>query len=475
VTLSIFDAARAEPTRLAVIDREREVSYAELATRVARRLRELSAAGALDARGEPPVAVVARPTLATVETLLALFAVGTPALLLHARASEREHAALTEHAGAVPEPPAAQEPPGLLDAGAGGAVPEPALTPFDAERIAALVATSGSTGAPRLARLSHRALLAAAAGFTQHIGVEDERWLLALPLAHIGGLGILVRALGTRRTVVLFAPERSLLGELGALARVIERHAVTLVSLVPTLLARLLEAPIAWRPPPSLRLVLLGGAPIPRELVVRARTNGIPVIPTYGMTETCAAATLGRYGDRLDMNPPPGELLPSGVPLTGVELRSEDGVIGLRGPTLFSGYLGDAASDPRGGWFMTCDRGSFDERGELIVTGRTTDVIITGGENVDPAAVEAALLSVPGVRLACVIGHADATFGELVTALLVIGADGPRSAAELAEPLAHRLAPHQRPRRVEIVPELPLTPAGKVDRRAARSLYGAKI
>jgi len=472
VTLSIFDAARAEPTRVAVIERDHELTYAELAGRVAQRVRELEEAGVLDARGERPVAVVARSTLRTVETLLALFATGTPALLLHARSSEREHAALRERAGAAMAPESAENTPCSTPRATEepSRAPSPAVPVFDPERIAALVATSGSTGEPRIARLSHRALLAAASGLAQHLGVEDDRWLLALPLAHIGGLSILVRALTERRALVLFAPERSLLAELDVLTRVIERQRVTLVSLVPTLLARLLEPPLAWRPPPSLRLVLLGGAPIPRDLVVRARAAGIPVIPTYGMTETCAAAALGRYGDRLDMNPPPAELLHSGVTIPGVELRITDGVIHVRGPTLFSGYLGDAPARPRDAWFTTSDRGVFDARGELTVSGRTTDVIITGGENVDPAEVEAALLAVPGVRLACVFGCPDATFGEIVTALVVTQPDGPRSARELTAALTN-LAPHQRPRRVELVAELPLTPAGKVDRRTAKTVF----
>ena len=474
MTLSIFDAAREEPTRVAVIDGDRELTYAELARRVARRVRELARAGVLDARGERPVAVVARPRLHTVETLLALFAAGTPALLLHARSSEAEQAVLRERAGAVTAPNAAENADPAPSADASETAIATREPTFDAERIAALIATSGSTGEPRIARLSHRALGAAAAALSEHLGVEDDRWLLALPLAHVGGLSILVRAVRERRTVVLFAPERSLLTELESLARVIERRRVTLVSLVPTLLARLLEAPLEWCPPPSLRLVLLGGAPIPRALVTRARKRGIPLVPTYGMTETCAAVTLGRYADRLDTNPPAGELLASGVVLPGVELRVTGGAIEVRGPTLFSGYLGETKGHPPAAWLTTSDRGAFDARGELTVTGRTTDVIITGGENVDPAEVEAALLAVPGVRMACVFGTEDATFGELVTALVVVSDHQPRATPDLASALAHALAPYKRPRHIELVETLPLTPAGKVDRRAAKADFIAK-
>ena len=186
MTLSIFDAARDEPERVAVIAGSLELSFRELAVRVERRLDVLRAAGALDPKGERPVSVIARPTLDTVETLLALFAAGTPALLLHGRASHSECESLRARANALAAPPDAA-PPETRD------FCEPPPADFDPERIAALVATSGSTGEPRLARLSHRAFLANARAMGAHYGVEDDRWLLALPLAHIGGLGMLAR------------------------------------------------------------------------------------------------------------------------------------------------------------------------------------------------------------------------------------------------------------------------------------------
>jgi len=459
VTLSVFDAARDEPTRLALIAGGLELSFSELAGRVERRLAELHAAGALDADGHRPVALVARPRLATLETLLALLAAGTPALVLHARGTASEHEALRLRAGAVAEP----------FGGPAGSVPP--LAPFEPERIAAIVPTSGSTGAPRLSKLSHRAFLAAASAAAGHFGVEaNDRWLLSLPLAHIGGLCGLTRALVTRRTTVLFEPERPLLHELERLVDCAERNAVTVVSLVPTILERLLAPPVAWRPPASLRAALLGGAAIARSLVARARSAGVPVMPTYGMTEVCAQAVTGPYASRLALVEPGPELFASGVPIPGVEARIVDGLIELRGPTLFSGYLGDPASDPHGGWLKTQDRGHLDERGELVVTGRASDLIITGGENVDPLELEAALGSLPGIEQAYVFGVPDETFGELIAALLVVAPGGPRTAEAVAERLASRLASYKLPRRVAVTDELPLTPAGKLDRHAARSL-----
>ncbi|HTQ05845.1 MAG TPA: AMP-binding protein, partial [Polyangiaceae bacterium] len=298
MTLSIFDAAREAPRRTAIVGDGVSVTFAELAARVERRLGELHAAAALDPAGRRPVLLVAHATLPTIETLLALLAAGTPVLLGHPRATPFELEALTRRAGAVVEPARGQ--PG--DA--------PPLAAFDPERIAVLMPTSGTTGEPRLVLLSHRALLAAARASAENLGVEDDRWLLSLPLAHVGGLGVLLRSLVNRRAVALFTPEKSLLRELDRFVLACERLRVTLVSLVPTILERLLAPPIEWRPPPSLRAVLVGGAAIPRSLIARARRAGIPALPTYGMTETCAQITTGRYAARLDLPAPGHELFP---------------------------------------------------------------------------------------------------------------------------------------------------------------------
>lgn len=456
--LSIFDAAGDAPSRTAVIAGDHLLSYTALAVRVERRLGELSAAGALDPNGTRPVALVARPTLATVETLLALFAAGTPALLLHARGTPAEHAALAERAHAVVDPERGQR------------APAPALGEFDPERIAAILPTSGSTGTPKLAQLSHRALLAMVAATSAHVGVEDDRSLLSLPLAHVGGLCVLARALGTRRALVLFEPQRSLLGELDRFVTCANEHAVTMVSLVPTLLERLLAPSIAYRPHRALRAVLLGGAGIPRQLVAKARAAGVPVLPTYGLTETCAQVVTGPYTERLAPVGDGPDIFPSGVPIPGTEVRLVDGVVEVRGPTLFSGYLGDAQAQKPDEWLVTRDRGFIDQSGQLVITGRTSDLIITGGENIDPLEVEAALAAIPGVNLSFVYGIADQIFGELVAALVVLDPTHAGLHATLASRLSGRLARYKIPRRIDVVGELPLTPSGKLDRQRARAL-----
>jgi O-succinylbenzoic acid--CoA ligase len=465
VTLSVFDAASDEPERVAIIAGDRAVTYRELADRVDRRLGELATAGALDESGERPVALVMTPTLETVETLFALFAAGTPALLLHTRGTQNERAGLVERTGAVLDPPESNEP--ILTV--------PLDERLDFERTAVIVPTSGTSGTPKLARLSHRALLAAARGSAAHLGVEpDDRWLVALPLAHVSGLSILTRSLFVRRTVVLFDPEGPLFQRLEPLARALHDHDVTLVSLVPTVLDRLLAEPVSFRPGPKLRAVLLGGAPAPRSLLVRAHAQGVPVLTTYGLTETCAQVATRPYADRFA---PPSEhdLGASGVPLPGVLVHTVGGVIEVRGPTLFSGYVGEADSNPRSGWFRTRDRGHFDEAGALVVTGRTSDLIITGGENVDPAEVEAALVSLPGIDAACILGVPDPTFGELVGALLVTSGDAPTTPEALKSALAERLASYKLPRRVAVVEALPTLTSGKLDRAGARHLAATTL
>ncbi len=458
-TLSIFDAARDAPNELAIIAGQEALTFAEVATRVDRRLGELAASNALDQEGRRAVAVVARSTLDTFVTVLALWAADTPVLVVHPRAPRAELEGLARKANAVLEPLTTY----------GGTAPR--LSRFDPERIAAFVPTSGSTGEPRLGTLSHRAFLAAATASAENLGVVDaDRWLLALPLAHIGGLCALARSLFNRRAVILFAPERSLLAELDRFVAVADHERATIVSLVPTILARLLAAPSAWRPPSSLRAVLLGGAAIPRALVRRARDAGIPVLPTYGMTETCAQIATARYSSRLAPVGPGHDLFPSGPPLAGTELRLVDGIAEVRSTSLFSGYCGEPRAQLRNGWYRTNDRAFLDENGELIVTGRASDLIITGGENVDPLEVEVALESVPGIVRAFVFGTPDATFGAIVTALVVSDERAPRTARELATLLAERLASFKLPRLIEQVTELPLTPAGKLDRRAAKSL-----
>jgi O-succinylbenzoic acid--CoA ligase len=288
---------------------------------------------------------------------------------------------------------------------------------------ALVVHTSGTTGVPRPIVLTLGQILHNALGCAVALGHSRvERWLCPLPLSHVGGLMVLLRSAIYGTTAVLGPADRS---------------DVTIASLVPTQLGRLLDRP----PPSSLRVVMLGGAPADPTLLARARSAGWPVAPTYGLTQACSAVTVAE----------PGDTETSGLPLPGVSVSiADDGEIVVDGPTT-------------AGRLETGDLGRLDERGRLIVLGRKVDTIVSGGENVMPAEVEAALLAHPAVAEAGVFGRPDAEWGEAVTAHVVLrGATDP---AELRAFAATRLARFKVPKTIEAVDALPRNAGGKLLRR----------
>jgi O-succinylbenzoic acid--CoA ligase len=244
---------------------------------------------------------------------------------------------------------------------------------------------------------------------------------------------------------------------------IIGEQRITLISLVPTMLGRMLDQ--QWSAPPHLRAILLGGAAAPRRLLERAAARGLPVLVTYGLTEACSQVTTTRYETRFA---PLGE--GSGEPLTGIEVAIRDGHIHVSGATMMAGYWNEAPLVP-GAWFDTGDLGTLDERGRLHVQARRADLIVTGGENVYPAEVEDALEAFAGIEKAGVFGVADEEWGQLVAAAVAIRGEPPVDRV-LAEFLAARLAPHKRPRRICLVDALPQTEAGKLDRARLREIAG---
>ena len=411
--LSITEAAREAPDRIALETTSGSLSFA-------------ACAAVLDAI-PPAAAIVAVPSVDTVLAVHAALAARRPIALLHHRLTAEE----TERQRATVER---------------------AELPPDA---AVILFTSGSTGAARGVVLSRGALLAAAHASADHLGWrDDDRWLLALSLAHAGGLSIVVRCLVGRRPLVLHEGDF----ERHAIAGALER--TTLASLVPTQLAALLDDP-AWCPLPGLRAVLLGGAAAPPALLERAAARGVPFLTTYGMTESLgqlATAPRDRAGD------PRAPLVPlAGVALEAGTVHAAAPIV-VRAPMLATRYLDGAPIAPA---FATADLGYL-EAGALHVTGRRDDVIITGGENVHPSAIEAVLTATPGVRAACAFGVADERWGQLVGAALVVepGFDPVAAAADWHA----ALPPHARPRRLALCAGLPMLPTGKVDRRAASAL-----
>lgn len=460
--LSLAEAARDAADHPALFAGELVLTFADLEARAR------AFAGALAARGVAAgsrVAILAQNRVEAVIAVHALLALGAAIVPIHPRLTPAEVAiivgdarpALTLREGdldaLLAEPPRAEPPwPAAIDPGA----------PLS------IVYTSGTTGRPKGALLSRRAFLAGAAASAENLGwTAADRWLLCLPLCHIGGLSILTRCLAARRAVILeprFDPD--------AVLAAIERRQATLLSVVPTMLAALLERDrhgVLAR----LRAVLSGGAATPWALLEECERRGVPALTTYGLTEACSQAT--SQAPRSPYVPERG----SGRPLPGVELRVDHaGRIHLRGPTLMSGYFRGEGQAPdtstfTDGWLDTGDLGELDEAGRLHVHARRTDLIVTGGENVYPLEIEQHLEALPGVRRALVFGVPDPRWGQLVAA--AIEADAALDEPALAAALAAQLAPHKRPRLLAVVPALAVTGSGKLVRAAAAERYAADL
>jgi o-succinylbenzoate---CoA ligase len=318
---------------------------------------------------------------------------------------------------------------------------------------ATIVFTSGTTGPARAVRLTAANWQAAVEGSAAHLRHgPDDVWLAVMPFHHVGGLSILYRSayVGGRIRWLPGADAVAIAHEL--------RSGVTMASLVPTVLRRILDADSGTFS--GLRAVLLGGGPIPPGLLEEAQARGMPVLPTYGMTETCAQVATLRPGSMPRR---------AAHPLPGIELRiAEDGRIQVRGAQVSPGYADEGDRVP-GSWFTTPDLGSLEPDGALQVRGRADDVIITGGENVWPGEVEGALEAHSGVRLAVVVGQPDPEWGERVVAAY----EGePLEGSALREWLRARLAPHQLPIHIRHLERIPLQPTGKPDRDEVRRLLG---
>ena len=356
--------------------------------------------------------------------------------------------------------------------------PRPVSLPSPSSPLAMLF-TSGTTCRPKAALLSAANFAWSAVASAFRLGVlPEDRWLLTLPLYHVGGLSILFRSALYGTTVVL--PEREGPFDAAQLDAALRRYRVTLVSLVPTMLYRLLQA-VPGGPPEHLRVVLLGGAAAPVELVREAQARGYPVALTYGLTEATSQVATANPGD---VQRKPGSV---GHPLLYTQVRVVDeagralppgevGEIVVRGPTVFLGYDGDPEATQaalRDGWLHTGDLGYLDAEGALWVVNRRSDLIVTGGENVYPAEVEAVLRAHPAVAEVCVVGVDDAEWGQRVAAAVVLHPDRRVTPATLESHCRARLAGYKVPRRWRFVAELPRTASGKVHRPAVRALFAS--
>ncbi|OZC03077.1 AMP-binding protein [Rubricoccus marinus] len=310
---------------------------------------------------------------------------------------------------------------------------------LDADRPAVAVFTSGSTGAPKAAVLTWGALEASARGVNSHLGLEaGDRWLLDLPVAHVGGLGVVVRCALAGAALAVPSPGQPLADALAALA---PTHA----SLVSTQLRRLLASGANLD---SLRAILLGGSAMPDALLAEAVARGLPVSPSYGLTEMGSTVTA------VSVPATPEALATSGRPLAGREVRiSASGEIEVRDATRFSGYLTpDGLIEPfqASGWFATGDLGDIDGAGRLCVSGRRGLRFVSGGENVQPEAIERELLALGAVAEAVVVPIEDAEFGHRPLAFVRPAAGESADSDAIRAALRQRLPGFMIP--VEVVP-----------------------
>jgi o-succinylbenzoate---CoA ligase len=416
-------AASMHPDRLALLDAGVEVTYSELEERAR------AATYGLSERGVKAGDRVALALPAGADFLAALhgcwFAGAVP-VPIDLRQSPEERAARAAGAAVAIERPV------------GGRARAAPVVGFELDSVAAAMYTSGTTAAARRIELTYGNWLWSALGSAVALGLDpEERWLCPMPLVHVGGLSIPIRSAIYGTTAVLherFETEAVLAVLMDPRAR------ITIVSLVPTMLARLLDAGL--REPPTLRWALLGSGPIPEVLLERSAAAGVPVAPTYGMTEACS------------------QIATHGWPLPGVELRiAGDGEVLVRGPTVAPGSV---APDR---WLHTGDLGHLGEHSRLIITGRKADTIITGGENVAPAKVEAVLLQHPAIADAAVHPRPDPEWGEAVVATVVLRGGITVDEDELRGFCAARLASYEVPKAVQFAEELPRTASGKLLRR----------
>jgi len=265
-----------------------------------------------------------------------------------------------------------------------------------------IVFTSGSSGRPKAALHTLMNHIVGAEGVNEHLKfTADDGWLLSLPFYHVGGMAILFRAALAGATVAIPEHKQSI----GNAVRELE---VTHLSLVPTQLRRLLEnAEAAVSVGTQVKAILMGGAPLPERLVRDAQNYGLPLVNSYGLTEMNATVTC------TPLSAAPETLSTCGTPLPGREVRVIDGEVYVRGDTLFSGYVeNNIVQRPlRDGWFATGDMGEIDADGNLRIYGRKDNMFISGGENIHPEMIEAALLRLPDVTEAVVLKWPDREFG----------------------------------------------------------------
>ena len=466
--------ARATPGACALVFGSQRWTWRELDAEVAHWTARLTSQGV---RAGDRVAVLARNRAEVVFLIHAVARLGATLVPLNARLRPAELApliALTQPQLVLAEDALADRIAGALSLErVSASLPDLHLAveplPQAWGQSSTLMFTSGTTGVAKAAHLTR-------ANIDAHLRAWDADfadagrtrcWLGCLPLFHVGGRAMVERCAAFGGTLILHEGFDS-----DAVARVLREEPVHRLSLVPTTLAWLLEAD-RGAAPPQLRSVLVGGSQASPALLELAHARGYPVLHTYGLTEACSQVCTERPGEADGQT--------AGRTLLGVEVRMVDadgatgseGEIEVRGPTVIREYFRNAEATRaafREGWLRTRDLGRLDERGRLSVLGRRHDLIVSGGENVYPAEVEAVLCAHPGIAEVAVLGLPDATWGAVPVALGVARAGEPGN-IDVERWCRERLAGFKVPRRCAWVDALPRNAGGKLDRAALARLW----
>jgi o-succinylbenzoate---CoA ligase len=488
--------AQSTPQRIALMASGRAWTFGELDTEVTRTARRLAALGV---RAGDRIATVLHNGAGPALLVHAVLRLGATLVPLNTRLGQMElawqigdaaprlliaeqatHAAAALAREEYPELSVANvDAHGALDATAEAAVELRLEHP--ASDVLAIIYTSGTTGRPKGAMLTVGNFWWSAIGSALNLGTQaDDRWLACLPLFHVGGLSILLRSAIYGIMAVVHDGF-----DAAAVNRAIDEERVTIVSVVAVMLQRMLDAREGRAYPTTLRCVLLGGGPAPQPLLERCAALGVPVVQTYGLTETTSQlATLAPEDALRKLGSAGRALYPNAVRIAASGSSDQGdpdasgsdvaGEILVRGPVVMAGYFGQPAESARAvvdGWLGTGDIGRLDDEGFLYVLDRRDDLIITGGENVYPAEVEAALLAHPLVTEAGVIGVPDAQWGQRVVAFVrLAGTNAPPGLEALLRTHCRaRLAAYKTPAEFRITTEpLPRTASGKLRRSALR-------
>lgn len=351
------------------------------------------------------------------------------------------------------------------------------------KKTAGYFLTSGSTGIPKIVQIKRRQILFAAASSAKNFKPSDNKyWLLCLPLNHVGGINVIYRSLLYHSAIYLMPSfdEKKIRDLLH------HKESFEVASMVPTMLVKLMEDSF-FRVHFNFKAILLGGGPISMNLINRCLTRGLPIVCSYGMTETCAQIAANPMLQPSGMYIPKksvGAIFePNEIEIRNEEnesvLYNESGHIWLKGPQIFDGYLDDSINQnffDDDGWFYTGDYGHINRKGQLFIENRRTDLIITGGENVNPIEVEEVLNSFSSIKESAVVGIPDKKWGQKITAFLVLHNNYEKlNKQEIENGLKDALRGFKIPKEFVIINKLPRTSTQKIKRSELIRLYKESV